>query len=236
MQQMKKILTLLLIIIYIEGVAQDPRLFEDTWYLHGVVIDGQNYIPPSNNEVPFIALDFTPISGFNTAVCDVLDGTVSYGDLQFTFISMEITLLGCVEPENNAFQNIYLNNFYEDNNADPFNYFIIEDDGIMSLIIISISGDEAYYSNQLLANPDLTTSVFEVYPNPTNNFLYLPLELAQQDLLSTIVYDLNGRPIIELKGNLKDNWIDVSKLSSGFYILTLTTKHGQSQSTKFIKI
>jgi len=233
---MKRLLTFLLISTCLNGVAQDPRLLETTWYLTSLKIDNQNYQPPSNNEVPFIALDFTPKPEFSTNVCDILSGTVSYFDLQFTFISYEITQLGCVDSENGDYQNFYLNHFFEDNISNPFNYVVIEHQGDMDLIISSDNGDQAFYRNKLLTNSDNKLNEFNVFPNPSNNTLNLPNTIVLNDLLNTTVYDLNGRPIIELEGGLADKSIDISNLQEGFYILKLTTKNGQLKVAKFIKL
>ena len=236
MQQMKIILAFLFISTCLEGVAQDPRLFEGTWYLRSLNIDGENYQPPSNNEVPFIDLDFAPKPVFSTNVCDALNGTVSHSELQFTFDSFNITQQGCVDSENGDFQDLYLNNFYEDNISSVFNYFVIEVDGLMNLMISSASGDQAIYSNHLLSNSVEKTAEFIVYPNPTKNTLNLPVDMLLEDHLNAIIYDLNGRPIIELIGNLKDKSIDVTRLKEGLYILKLTTKTGQFKLAKFIKL
>ena len=57
-----------------------------------------------------------------------------------------------------------------------------------------------------------------IYPNPTSDFI----SLSDIDLsgVTTLIHDINGRRIYNFK-IINNNTIDVSKLSSGNYILVL---------------
>ena len=56
-------------------LSQDAELFENNWYLYELVINEENFIPPSNDELENIVLYF--IEGndrFETIVCSYLAG------------------------------------------------------------------------------------------------------------------------------------------------------------------
>ena len=78
---------LVLAITYFSGYGQDPLLFEQDWYLHDLVIDGESTPPPSNDEVEYIPLNFYSdqfSDRFDTIVCEGLTGdniTVSAVDI-----------------------------------------------------------------------------------------------------------------------------------------------------------
>ena len=57
---MKTIKILILVLFAsLSSYAQNPQLFENTWYLQKIVIDNQDFFPPSNNEIEFVSLNLT---------------------------------------------------------------------------------------------------------------------------------------------------------------------------------
>jgi hypothetical protein len=69
----------------------------------------------------------------------------------------------------------------------------------------------------------------KLYPNPVVDYLYLKSDIAIEKV---IVYDLTGRVIRQI--NQPANSIDLSDLSSGFYLLQVNTTEGAS-TQRFIK-
>lgn len=66
---------------------------------------------------------------------------------------------------------------------------------------------------------------FELYPNPSNDELYIEAEMAIQ---SITIYSADGRHILEEVGNLDTKLrIDTSSIEGGNYIVLVTTKAGQ---------
>lgn len=54
---MKTLLHILLFSISVSSFAQDQRLFDNTWYLQKINIDGIDYLAPQNNEIDSIELN-----------------------------------------------------------------------------------------------------------------------------------------------------------------------------------
>ena len=84
------------LLTYFTCSAQDPQLFENTWYLHDLIIGGQSNVPPINNEIPFVPADFIEPDLFETGMCGSLgSGTILYsGTNEFNFPN-GITWFGC---------------------------------------------------------------------------------------------------------------------------------------------
>ena len=77
--------------------------------------------------------------------------------------------------------------------------------------------------------PKKEISSFEVYPNPTRDFIHLSIEEAISELR---IYSSNGQLLYQIFGNQTD--INVSKLNSGIYVVQVVNENGVSQS-KFYK-
>ena len=69
-----------------------------------------------------------------------------------------------------------------------------------------------------------------LYPNPTSSILYLEFDKNFYDHM--VIYDLFGNIIKNYKSG---NYIDVSDLDRGIYILTLSDNLGNLTSRKFVK-
>ena len=72
-----------------------------------------------------------------------------------------------------------------------------------------------------------TTSSIHVYPNPTANRVYIQAE----NITKAELFDLMGRKVMETN----QDQIDISNMSSGSYILQVTTQNNKTQSFKIIK-
>lgn len=82
-----------------------------------------------------------------------------------------------------------------------------------------------------LSNEDFTRNSFVVYPNPANDFITI-----DSNLNLTVDYqisDLNGK-ILSSGKTETGNQIDINKLQSGFYMLTISSE-SQRQTFKIIK-
>ncbi len=75
---------------------------------------------------------------------------------------------------------------------------------------------------------------FIVYPNPVRNILTIDSSLnLDQSIIS--IFDVSGRRVINYKVASGMNSVDVSKLSTGEYIIRIITKENHISSQKFIK-
>lgn len=87
--------------------------------------------------------------------------------------------------------------------------------------------DRYYYINT--ASIEENAIELSVFPVPANDQLTVK---TASDIKKIAVYSLNGKVLIDQTGSL--NTIDVSTLSSGSYVLNVTTAQGVS-STQFVK-
>lgn len=81
----------------------------------------------------------------------------------------------------------------------------------------------------LSSSPKQEVSSFEVYPNPTRDYIHLSLE---DEISELRIYSSNGQLIYQIYGNQTD--INVSRLKSGIYMVQVVKADGVSQS-KFYK-
>ena len=61
-----------------------------------------------------------------------------------------------------------------------------------------------------------------VFPNPANDYITVKSDYNLDDAIISL-FDLNGRRVLNYKNSSDNNLIDVSKFSSGEYILRLIT-------------
>ena len=79
------------------------------------------------------------------------------------------------------------------------------------------------YANQLL-----------VFPNPTNNDLFLNLASTKFNNAQATIFNLYGQVVGSVALNSMDESIDVSALSNGVYMIQIYLD-GKTYTTKFIK-
>ena len=68
---------------------------------------------------------------------------------------------------------------------------------------------------------------FQIYPNPTSNYLNFIFPKNQNEPFSIYIYDSIGKIVLE-KGNINLNPIDISKLEKGFYFVKISSSFGES--------
>ena len=160
--------------------AQNPELIELTWHLKNLILGGQNFPPPVNEEVQNINARFYAIASgdksdfFDTYVCNNLNGFVAYGanNEMFSFPQpLETTFIFCNLQVNEDYEVIYFG-FYGDEPGNIFNYSIITDtNGNKELTVTNVFGDQAIYGDNLLSNQDFHNFQFIIHPNPAKNEL-----------------------------------------------------------------
>ena len=237
MQQMKKIILILLIGFSLKVFAQDPQLFENTWYLHNLIINGDDNFPPSNSEVPFITVSFN-VPMFETYVCDVLSADINYtGNSEFELFNAGFTFDNCDNQENTDYDILYLDGFYLANISNPYAYTISsESNGSKTLTINANNGDQAIYNSMLLSKHDFSNSKVSVYPIPTRDELNIQTFLELNGLKAKI-FDLNGKLRLSQNNSNSNNFkVNVQELSRGIYFLVLENKQYKIDLIKFIKL
>ncbi len=110
------------------------------------------------------------------------------------------------------------------------------------------SGDRVY-TDSLVLEEDLSAGWFEpfgggstyfgaILPNPTNDFIHIPVKGDMQALPRVLVYSFDGRlservtPTASLSSNEKIT-LDVSMLKPGIYFITLKIDEQQTWSSRF---
>jgi len=115
----------------------------------------------------------------------------------------------------------------------------VNNDGYNDLLITGLGDNNTavaklYINNIGVLNVDNKESFkFKIYPNPVQDFLNIE-SFSNDNLKSFEIYGINGSLI---KQNIiqSNSSIDVSFLSSGVYILSITTEEGNVNRIKFIK-
>lgn len=114
-------------------------------------------------------------------------------------------------------------------NADGNGYFLKLKDIIL---------DNSMASSWIASN-DVITSVEEtaddrtvnIYPNPASDKIFISSGSA---IISLSVYDIQGKSVMTVAGETIDNELDIRHLTSGPYVIRVTTASGVS-SQKFVK-
>ncbi len=236
---MKNIFTFLLLIISIQSFSQDIRLFEQTWYLHDLIIEGESNVPPINNEIPYVAANFYENGIFESGMCENgFGGQLEYlSNTEFDILGIAFLLGGCYqnEPYNESYSNLYSGFWSYLSENTLVNYEIIDDEQNRTLIITGSNNDYAIYGNELLAVEDFKGEAFSIYPNPTEDIIYI--QKNENVTLSEIsIYNLNGSLVQLINQFNTDNLnINVSALRNGVYFISLKNEANQKILKKIIK-
>lgn len=240
-------LVLLCFVVSQNSFAQDPLLFEGTWELESLTIDGEQFSPPSNEEVESIALFFQEESAggpysFDTYVCNGLFGNVTFEDggngvnPSFSIGEYSITLLFCDFSENEVFENQYFTFYvYSEAAMSPFEYYIEFLGNSPTLVVVASNGDVALYNNPSLSVNDFIKPSFSVYPNPTSDQLYITTDQDAGDYTIT-VFDIQGKQhITTSKEKLGTSPLQIQDWGSGIYLIRIEDQNGVVTTKRFIK-
>ncbi|AFL80825.1 hypothetical protein Aeqsu_1332 [Aequorivita sublithincola DSM 14238] len=234
---MKKLLYILLFNITAISFAQNPQLFDNTWYLQKLNIDGIDYYTPNNSEIDFIPLNIYQ-EFLDTKVCLSLSGyqlTITNTDINiFEFIILPDN--PCVLSENNDYENLYYNGFLEWQFLDKTFSYVIEEVGAnLALTINNDSGDKAYYGNTPLTVNTFSNNLFSIFPNPVKNELTINSNQVTGKL-NIKIFNIEGKLLSTQSLDIeKQTSIAISSLSNGIYFLNIEDEMGNTTVKKFIK-
>lgn len=219
-------------------LAQDLRLFENTWYLTKIVSNGIDYYPPTISQVSSIRLTFGKQNNtIDTNVCNSFFGNVVFGNNQtdFTLISFAGTLIICNLQSDGNYENLYHFFFRENNsNTNFFTYTINSSATVKTLTINSSSNKQAIYTNQNLATIDFKELDFNVYSDPSANFIVVELKKINSKDVSLEIFDSVGKKLKSKSFYSNEFKISTEDLSTGVYIVKITAEN-QVGIKKFIK-
>ena len=97
---------------------------------------------------------------------------------------------------------------------------------------LSHFGWGAFYDNNELSVNDNSQNEFTIFPNPAQNKIKIN---ASFDINTVEIYSILGQKVISLTINNTSSEIDISKLSSGAYLVKITSD-GKISTQKLIKI
>jgi len=220
--------------------AQDPQLFDNTWYLDDLIIDGNSNPPTIYFDPGDIRLFFfeNPPDGLNfrTTVCLEVETEVSFDNPNSSFFFELPFAGGGIECDilPGMYEALYFD-FFIDEIDFPFVYNVSSSNGILLLTITSESGDQAIYGDQILSIRDKETSLISIFPNPVKNELFITGKSELIDF-TTYIFNIDGKLILEVENaELQTNSINVRKLTNGIYFLYIQDNQGQTEIKKFIK-
>lgn len=235
---MKTILYILIFHLGAISFAQDPQLFENDWYLQKLVLNGQDYFPPQNNETQNIYLEFIENPYYiHTAVCSGIASDIfAIDNDSFEVPGFAIIAIDCSLQESAIFEGYYFDDFFHWQASHSFGYSVVPGtNGRKVLTLTNQENDHAIYGNEPLATPDVLTPQFSIYPNPVKNELYLSAKNGNGKL-DIKIFNIEGKLLKTENLNLeKPLSIDVSNLPSGIYFLNLSDENGNVELKKFIK-
>lgn len=236
---MKKLLLVLFgFLIGAQSFAQNPDIF-DTWYLHNLIIDGQDNIPNNlNQNLRCDFYDFDP--GWNAYTFYFPnENTLETFEVTYDPVNPELSMVDivgltegiCYSQECYDFFGLYSPFYFDYQNTVMTYQIIINTDGTKTLVITNIDGDQAIYNTDVfLGSQDFLRPSYVIFPNPVSNQLFISSENLQTE--SIAIYNISGQRILSERNNT--NAVDVSGLSKGVYFLEMITSEGR-YIEKFVK-
>lgn len=242
---MKKIILVISLIAGYSTQAQQQELIDNFWYLEKLVIDGEEFFPPDNEEVSpeQIGVEFSESDIQVGSGCNWMAGEVIYFDESNTFESgsegWAVSLFECGLEENNIFENHYFYEFWSINFTeilDPFHYEIQSEGDNLSLVVTNSLGSEAYYNNYVLSTHEIdsnTQNLFGIFPNPFHD--KLTIENPELKITSVRITDTSGKLVVHQSFSVKRHEIDFTHLPSGVYFISFEENGKVLKTEKLIK-
>ena len=224
--------------IFFCGAAQNPLLFNNSWYLKRVVVASNDFFSSAINGNPQISFIQDPNSEMHLYHPECSD--LAWYEIQHidsdSFASLGFSgglPGGCMTlPQMEYSQKHHA--IYNVTNS-PITYALTNDSGQWSLVKTNVIGDKAYYGDAQLNNNSFKKNILSIYPNPTHDLIVFT-DLNKFEIFEIKLYEMSGK-IIPINNEL--NWInhslDVSKLSTGIYCISTQFKDGSISNQKFIK-
>lgn len=215
-------------IVYTDRLNYPPEIIlANDWYLRKLIINGDEYVAPSNEEVPYVFADFKNLEddypgSFYTNVCGYINGLFDFqnNSTEFYLFQLEEELTDCnPNGENSEFQQLYFD-FFQNNYYEYFQYLVTENtDGSIALIITDTGGNQAIYSNQQMSVVDVSKNDIKYYPNPVKDKLVI--ENPDLNITSVCIADFSRKIVFSSKEFNSDKIeIDFKSFPNGVYFVT----------------
>jgi hypothetical protein len=150
----------------------------------------------------------------------------------YHYKNIDGNLSGLFSLNDSMYQNIF-----EPGKSSPTIYDVDEDTK-MDLVVGNQGGGVVLYTQNstLSVNDQLeNNSFFNLFPNPSSDLLNIQLDAENnsgKNILS--IYEVTGKKVLEKVLSSTSNVIDVSKLTSGYYLIQLNS-NSRIYSKKFVK-
>lgn len=218
----------------------DPVLFEETWYLAALIVDGETIDIPQTNEINSnnLELEFDETGIFVYACNEMAGSLIDFTNASFVIEFSAILGNTCHLQSTFDFMDFYLG-FYDPVGAPIriFSYTLESGtNDTFTLTLENVDGDTAIYGNSSeLGLENLPIKPFTLFPNPTTDKVLLQFETGIVAKEIT-VYDVQGsliREAIRANSNLIE--IDTTTLPSGMYFVQVIEDNGDSSVERFVK-
>ncbi len=230
---MKKLLFVLLFNISAISFAQDPQLFEHTWYLYEIQPNDMDPIimvseiePPIN---PYLIINEN-LEFNGEGACNSFNGLYeASGQNYLTILNFTETGEDCGIPDHNSFEDGYFYVIME------MTYAITQDGSGYVLTTDTALMGHAVFKSYPLSTSNFQKNEFQLYPNPVADKLFINTTKSTPNLEMKI-FNIQGKLLTgENVKNENPASIDVSNLKSGIYFLNIEDENGNFEVKKFIK-
>ncbi len=241
----KKVLLLMALLTSIVGYSQlDPNIYAMPWFLSSIQIDGVTYFAPANSEVEFVRLDVSESSpNFVTAVCSSAEGDIESVEPFSTFrfpSGLNITLVTCMDGDNEIFQGRYFEDFFLANIDGEFEYGISVIDSSIPTYALDIwwgDGNWATFYDKVLSVPSNELGTIALYPNPVDDVLNLRFVSEMNFPLKVSMIDTSGRLFLSenLEESVNRHQLDVQDLPNGLYFVQIEDEFGRKTVKRIVR-
>ncbi len=211
------------------GMAQQQVLLETQWQLTALTMGNSSYAVPSNQEANPAPLAFVGSEGsymLETNLCNTLFANcAAVDDTSFTLSQpINATLSLCNYGENNFFEGLYFSFFFQTlETPTAYTYSIVYLGDSPTLFVTAPNGDQAQYGAYFAGTDSFVRQSLTITPNPATSYVDVALSGGQSGELA--VYDLTGRKCQSQRVSATER-VDVSRLSGGCYLFSVTTPSG----------
>ncbi len=232
---MKTLLYILIFHISAISFAQNPQLFENTWYLYSMQATDMDpiyivaEIEPSIN--PYLIINEN-LEFDGEGACNSFMGLYEYISSYDEFGAIEFIETGadCGLQLHNSFENDYFAFI-----SGGFWYTITQDGAGSILTLANAIFGYAIFKSYPLSVSDFSKNKFQLHPNPAKNELFLNSKNPTGNLKLKI-FNIEGKLLSTQTVAIQDQTsIDVSNLSSGMYFLNIEDENGNKAIKRFLK-
>lgn len=219
------------------GKAQNPDLYNQTWYLHEIIDEEsedfyvEGYQPyggdPEIEQItPYFILD-SNLNFNGVGICNPFNGVLEYDETSDSFraISTNVETSSCGVFEDMDEPRVIGPFGFID--SDPTSFTIInptitnDEDGYQTFSFITQPFVNYTYRNvSVLSVNDFEKDVFTIYPNPTSDIIQFSSQ-SNSIITSIEVYSVLGSKVMEISDPNSLKTITLSSLNKGVYFIKI---------------